>query len=137
MPSARLKNLDSEKWHKISQAALQEFEQYGIHQASFNRIIRASGLSKGAVYYYFDSKEDLVQIMINKITEDLNPRLMTAHPLNQPDIYWAETKSIVEWVVKLIDENKHGCLHVSMMPISPQQHIIPSHEQQKEQIPRR
>ena len=82
MPSARLKNLNTEKWHKISEAALQEFQEHGIHQASFNRIIRASGLSKGAVYYYFDSKEDLVQTMISRITHDLEPRLMSAHPLN-------------------------------------------------------
>lgn len=43
----------------ILQAALDEFAAHGFHDASLNRMIEASGISKGSLYYYFDGKEDL------------------------------------------------------------------------------
>ena len=41
------------------QAALDEFATRGFHDASLNGVIKAAGISKGSMYYYFDGKEDL------------------------------------------------------------------------------
>ena len=43
----------------ILRAAFDEFATHGFSTASLNRIIDAAGISKGSMYYYFDSKEAL------------------------------------------------------------------------------
>jgi AcrR family transcriptional regulator len=40
-------------------AAASEFNLYGVSGASLSRIARAVGLKRAALYYYFDSREDL------------------------------------------------------------------------------
>ncbi|ACQ79350.1 transcriptional regulator, TetR family [Beutenbergia cavernae DSM 12333] len=45
---------------QILQAALRCFSRDGFHAASMESVIRESGMSAGAVYRYFRSKEDLI-----------------------------------------------------------------------------
>ncbi len=52
-------------------AALQEFAHHGYGGASLNRIISAAGVSKGAMYYYFDGKEDLYADVLRRQLERL------------------------------------------------------------------
>ena len=40
----------------ILRAALAEFAAHGFADASLNRIIEAAGISKGSLYYYFDTR---------------------------------------------------------------------------------
>jgi len=59
VPRARFQNLDAARRAAILRSAAEEFAEHGFEGASYNRIIERSGLSKGAMYYYFDDKEDL------------------------------------------------------------------------------
>ncbi len=59
MPRPRFTQLPEPKRRRILDAAAAEFAQHGFGAASYNRIIRSAGVSKGAMYYYFDDKEDL------------------------------------------------------------------------------
>ena len=59
MPTDRIGNLDTARVAKIMSAAMQEFAASDYDGSSFNRIIKACGISKGTMYYYFKSKEDL------------------------------------------------------------------------------
>ena len=68
--------LKLEKRHKLVQAAIEEFNEYGLENASYNRIIERSGLSKGSVYYYFDNKEALLAAVM----EDIGTRVLEAVP---------------------------------------------------------
>lgn len=45
-------------------AAAVEFAQKGFEGASFNQIIEAAEISKGAAYYYFDDKSDLYSTVV-------------------------------------------------------------------------
>lgn len=47
-------------------AALAEFAANGYEGASLNRVIASVGVSKGAMYYYFDGKEDLYAEVIRR-----------------------------------------------------------------------
>ena len=49
-----------ERRDQILDAAWRCFQRNGLHATTMNVIIRASGLSAGAVYSYFPSKEDLI-----------------------------------------------------------------------------
>src|ERR1700743_3468381 len=45
---------------QILDAALACFSENGFHQTGMADIVRRSGLSHGAVYLYFQSKDDLI-----------------------------------------------------------------------------
>ena len=46
---------------RILDAALELFERKGYHETSVDDIVHSSHLSKGAIYGYFDSKEELFE----------------------------------------------------------------------------
>lgn len=55
----RALDLRSEKLTAVLDAAAAEFNAYGVAGASLSRIARAVGLTRAALYYYFESREDL------------------------------------------------------------------------------
>lgn len=55
--------LNEEKRDRIINAALQEFASKGFALASTNEIVKKAGISKGALFHYFTSKEDLYQFL--------------------------------------------------------------------------
>lgn len=72
-------------------SALQEFATNGFANASLNRIIEASGISKGAMYYYFDGKEDLYADVIRRELERLVERAgaLPVPETTNVDEYWS------------------------------------------------
>lgn len=48
---------------QILDAALACFSENGFHQTGMADIVRRSGLSQGAVYLYFQSKDDLIEAL--------------------------------------------------------------------------
>ena len=60
-----------EKRTRILDAALKLFGYEGYHSSSISKIARQAGISKGLVYNYFDSKEEIVQEIINSGIEEM------------------------------------------------------------------
>lgn len=54
---------------RIVRAALEVFGERGFHRATMQDIVRASGLSVGAIYTYFRSKSDLILAGCDLITD--------------------------------------------------------------------
>jgi len=54
---------------RIVRAALGVFADHGFHRATMQDIVRASGLSVGAIYTYFKSKSDLILAGCDLITD--------------------------------------------------------------------
>jgi AcrR family transcriptional regulator len=48
---------------QILEAALACFSEQGFHQSGMAEIVRRSGLSHGAVYGYFPSKDDIIEAL--------------------------------------------------------------------------
>ncbi|MCS0500179.1 TetR/AcrR family transcriptional regulator [Protaetiibacter mangrovi] len=73
---------------QIVDAAVRCFSEKGFHRTSMADIIDASGLSAGAIYLQFESKQDIVaaaaQRIIGHRVSDIRDRL-AAPPLPQPD----------------------------------------------------
>ena len=59
MPKQTFLNLPKEKREHIINIAVDEFAEYGLENASTNRIVSNSGISKGSFYQYFEDKNDL------------------------------------------------------------------------------
>jgi AcrR family transcriptional regulator len=58
---------------EIIDAAVRCFSQYGFHDATLERIRDQAGLSRGAVYHYFKSKEDIIDAIRAATSEDDQP----------------------------------------------------------------
>ena len=50
--------VSKERTKQILDAAVKVFSRSGFQQASMDDIVAESGLSKGALYWYFKSKDD-------------------------------------------------------------------------------
>jgi AcrR family transcriptional regulator len=59
MPRVSLEHLERRR-RQILEAAVRCFSQQGFHRATMQDIVREAGLSPGAIYRYFASKEEIV-----------------------------------------------------------------------------
>jgi AcrR family transcriptional regulator len=70
------KIIRQEKKDLILRTALMVFAQEGYHASSVNKIADKANISKGLIYNYFESKEDLLRNIINNIMD----RYMEKYP---------------------------------------------------------
>jgi AcrR family transcriptional regulator len=61
----------AERRQQIFQAALSCFARTGYHQTTMDDIVAESGLSKGTLYWYFDSKKDLFLALFQEVFSEL------------------------------------------------------------------
>ena len=84
MPRPRFQKIEADKQRRIIEAAGREFAEHGFDGASLNQVVAEAGISKGALYYYFDDKEDLFATVMESIWErlseaaDFRPESVTA-----------------------------------------------------------
>lgn len=67
MPKKTFYNLPEEKRAKIIASAKEEFSRVPIHEASIKNIVEKSGIARGSFYQYFDSKEDLFDVVFEEL----------------------------------------------------------------------
>lgn len=67
-PRSTLENekIRTESTNKILEAAFKLMARNGYESTSISQIASEAGVSKGLMYNYFDSKEDLLKSLINK-----------------------------------------------------------------------
>jgi len=63
-----------EKRLLIEEAALEVFAEDGYHHASVSKIATKAGVSKGLMYTYFESKEELLKELIRDVMKDVMDR---------------------------------------------------------------
>lgn len=56
---------------QILEAALQCFAEKGYHAATMDDLVRASGLSKGSLYWHFESKQDVFLALFDRFTAEI------------------------------------------------------------------
>ena len=52
--------------HQIFLAAMQEFLEKGFKSASLRNIVKTAGVTTGAFYGYYDSKEKLFEALVGE-----------------------------------------------------------------------
>ncbi len=68
---------------QILDAALACFSEDGFHQTGMADIVRRSGLSHGAVYLYFQSKDDLIEALaVDRHRQEALLNAAAGHPNN-------------------------------------------------------
>lgn len=59
-------DVSEERKEQILNAAAVVFSKLGFAQARMDDIVKESGLSKGALYWYFKSKEDIINALMHR-----------------------------------------------------------------------
>jgi len=62
-------DISEERKNQILDAALKTFSEMGFHKARMSDIADTSGLSKGSLYWYFESKDSIILNLLEKIFE--------------------------------------------------------------------
>lgn len=109
-------NLDPERQRRIIDCCMEEFAANGYAQASTNRMVQAAGISKGLLFHYFGSKQDLYlhlfQLAMAESTEwffhgmgDLSPDLMERilHWTKRKLELFREKRTIYRFSLSVID----------------------------------
>jgi AcrR family transcriptional regulator len=78
----------------ILRVAFQEFYRYGFQGGSLNRIVEETGLTKGALFHHFASKQDLGYAVVDEV---IWPRFQAnwIEPLAQSEDPIADTKRVL------------------------------------------
>ncbi|WP_107654916.1 TetR/AcrR family transcriptional regulator [Nocardia suismassiliense] len=88
MPRVSEEHLERRR-QQILEAARLCFARKGFHETSMQDVFAESGLSAGAVYRYFKSKNDIIAVLATQTTLPLRARmteLIRADPLPTPDV---------------------------------------------------
>ena len=91
MPRPRFAKLAPEKQRAILGAAMEEFAASGYEHASYNRIIERAGVSKGAMYYYFDDKEDLFATIVHEVMDLVIGQFTEIPEFESAEQFWEAT----------------------------------------------
>lgn len=98
MPTKLFTELDSEKKERITEAALEEFAEYGYENGSTNRIVKACGVSKGSLFKYFENKEDLYFYLIDSVSAQMTEEMSVNFSRLSKDLY----ERVIEYSVSEI-----------------------------------
>lgn len=101
MPRPRFNKLAPEKRSAILDAAMEEFSAHGFEKASYNKIIEKAGVSKGAMYYYFDDKADLYATVFKGVLDQMNELVISLEPVTTPEEFWIQLRIAVERMLSL------------------------------------
>ena len=103
----------SDTLEKIQQSALEEFSEKGFLGASLRQIVKNAGVTTGAFYGYFSSKEALFASIVEPHAAALMGRFMEAQtgfaelPEKEQPAHMGEASgNYVEWMVDYICEHR-------------------------------
>lgn len=68
---SQFQDIREEKRNLIMDVALEQFANNGYHATTVNKIARQAGISKGLMYNYFESKEELLAEIIKRSVGDV------------------------------------------------------------------
>lgn len=105
MPKRRFDRLDPELRGRILKAAALEFGTHGFAGASLNRIVEQAGISKGSMYYYFEDKEDLFDMVLQDLEERSEGLIKMPLEKLTAETYWSCVDAAFRSWLQIATEN--------------------------------
>ena len=101
MPEKLFFELDSTKKDRITEESLKEFAEYGYENSSTNRIVKNCGISKGSLFKYFESKQDLYFYLIDTVAAEMAQELAGGAelPVNLTDRILTYSALEISWYI--------------------------------------
>lgn len=91
-----------EKRQQILDVAVRLFADKGFHASSISMIAKEAGISKGLMYNYFESKEALLQEIMDEITIDV---MNLMNPDHDDEITSQEMEDFFSLILELMRKN--------------------------------
>lgn len=91
-----------DKRQELMQQATQFFSSKGFHQTSVQEIARGAGISKGAFYKHFDSKESLFIELLKRYQQDVSSAMAATRHADSLDSKQAFIEKLVVEIEKTI-----------------------------------
>ena len=88
---------------RVIEAALRLFSEHGVNGTSLQMIADDLGVTKAAVYYQFQSKDEIVVEVVRPIFEDITRLVRIAAPLTTPA---SQRATVVSGLVELSVEHR-------------------------------
>ena len=83
---------------KIQRAAMEEFSEKGFQGASLRQIVKQAGVTTGALYGYFSSKEALFASIVEPHAAALMGRFMEAQTRSSRNTWgWSPASASIGW----------------------------------------
>lgn len=95
----------SERRNQVLDAALTCFAEKGYHDTTMDDVVRAANLSKGTLYWYFKSKQELFRNLVETWFTDLTENLGAA---NASDRAPSEKLKLIVLAIKWSAESRPG-----------------------------
>lgn len=90
-------DVSEERKDQILDAASEVFAEKGVHETRMDDIVKKSGLSKGTLYWYFNSKDEIVLNIFERIFsrefEELENMLNASESASDRLLYFADRAS--------------------------------------------
>lgn len=77
--TAQFEEIRERKKEQIRKAGLRAFSREGYHITTISKIAKIAGISKGLIYNYYESKEDLLKDILRKGLEELGEMIDPDH----------------------------------------------------------
>ena len=106
----RQERISNDKKNLLMDSAIKEFTERGYENASYNKIIERSGLSKGTVYYYFENKDSLLKMALNEMIEQF---ISISDGLDLPETteeFWEVDSEYHRRIMKFLFESPYSGL---------------------------
>lgn len=106
MPKETFYNLETNKRHKIVQAAIQEFTEHELHKSRVSNIIKMANIPRGSFYQYFEDIDDLYYHVIDSVFDDIFAE--GYYHANETDDLFDYTRRTFEVDMKgFLDDKRH------------------------------
>jgi len=104
MPLPRFEKLPEDKQERILEAAARVFTANRYEKASLNLMLEEAGISKGAAYYYFADKADLVATLVRHYWLDSLVQRGTTFSELTADTYWETVADLYQHPLTDVEE---------------------------------
>ncbi|MEA3350315.1 MAG: TetR/AcrR family transcriptional regulator [Chloroflexota bacterium] len=92
-------DVSEERTNQILNAASDVFSRLGFHKARVNDIAEEAGLSKGTLYWYFKSKDDIINALLDRLFEHGISGLRELQAADE-----SATEKLLQFTERTIDE---------------------------------
>ena len=103
--SEQFEQIRQQSMDAIMQTALELFGHNGYHSTSISKIAQEAGISKGLIYNYFESKEDLLKRIILEAIE--TGEYIMDKAMEQSDDPFKQLQLVLENAVEMVKSNLH------------------------------
>jgi len=104
--SSRRHASPEERRAQILEAALACFSERGYHATTMDDLVAASGLSKGSLYWHFDSKEDVFLGLFDYLSTEVLGRFDDAARAGDTDVVSLLEREVALFFERIGDERK-------------------------------